>query len=159
VSSNYLSSRVKRGTLVSLAPSSAQCLNEIDGCRSASSATMGPLPKSGITPIALPSLPKMFLGGCCEDWLYVCVAAMAADPFWKEPTTLPNGQVNSHGLRVKIDKRPERRHGPIERVFRSTGWIRVSVTFWSCLAQMSNQSSPWGLQSVSRPSAVLPPAF
>lgn len=36
----------------------------------------------------------------------VCVAARADDPFWKEPATLPNGQVNSHGLRVKVDKRP-----------------------------------------------------
>jgi len=36
----------------------------------------------------------------------VCVAARADDPFWKEPATLPNGQINSHGLRVKIDKRP-----------------------------------------------------
>ncbi len=36
----------------------------------------------------------------------VCVPARADDPFWKEPPTLPNGQINSHGLRVKIDKRP-----------------------------------------------------
>ena len=36
----------------------------------------------------------------------VCVAARADDPFFKEPVTLPNGQTNSHGLRVKIDKRP-----------------------------------------------------
>jgi len=36
----------------------------------------------------------------------VCVAARADDPFWKESATLPNGQINSHGLKVKIDKRP-----------------------------------------------------
>jgi hypothetical protein len=36
----------------------------------------------------------------------VCVAARVDDPFWKEPVTLPNGQINSHGLKVKIDKRP-----------------------------------------------------
>jgi hypothetical protein len=36
----------------------------------------------------------------------VCVAARADDPFWKEPATLPNGQINSHGLRLKIDKTP-----------------------------------------------------
>ena len=36
----------------------------------------------------------------------ICVAARADDPFWKEPATLPNGQINSHGLRLKIDKRP-----------------------------------------------------
>ena len=36
----------------------------------------------------------------------VCVAARIDDPFWKEPATLPNGEINSHGLRVRIDKRP-----------------------------------------------------
>jgi len=36
----------------------------------------------------------------------VCVAARAEDPFWKESATLPNGQINSHGLKVRIDKRP-----------------------------------------------------
>jgi hypothetical protein len=36
----------------------------------------------------------------------VCVAARVDDPFWKEPATLPNGQINSHGLRVKVDKTP-----------------------------------------------------
>ena len=36
----------------------------------------------------------------------VCVAARVDDPFWKEPATLPNGQINSHGLTLRIDKRP-----------------------------------------------------
>ena len=36
----------------------------------------------------------------------VCVAARVDDPFWKESATLPNGQINSHRLRFKIDKRP-----------------------------------------------------
>ena len=36
----------------------------------------------------------------------VCIAARADDPFWKEPATLPNGEINSHGLKFKIDKRP-----------------------------------------------------
>ena len=36
----------------------------------------------------------------------VCVPARVDDPFWKEPATLPDGQINSHGLRVRIDKRP-----------------------------------------------------
>ncbi len=35
----------------------------------------------------------------------VCIAARADDPFWKEPATLPNGEINSHGLKFKIDKR------------------------------------------------------
>ena len=36
----------------------------------------------------------------------VCVAARIDDPLWKQPATLPNGQINSQGLRVKVDKRP-----------------------------------------------------
>jgi hypothetical protein len=36
----------------------------------------------------------------------VCVAARADDPFWKEPATPANGKINSHGLRVKVDKTP-----------------------------------------------------
>jgi hypothetical protein len=36
----------------------------------------------------------------------VCVAARVDDSFWKESAMLPNGQINSHGLKVKIDKRP-----------------------------------------------------
>jgi hypothetical protein len=36
----------------------------------------------------------------------VCVAARVDDPFVKEPAVLPNGQVNSHGLKVRIDKTP-----------------------------------------------------
>jgi len=36
----------------------------------------------------------------------VCVAARIDDPFFKEPATLPNGEINSHGLKVRVDKRP-----------------------------------------------------
>ena len=36
----------------------------------------------------------------------VCVAARIDDPFWKESATLPNGAINSHGLKVRVDKRP-----------------------------------------------------
>ena len=36
----------------------------------------------------------------------VCVAARMDDPFFKEPATLPNGEINSHGLKIRIDKRP-----------------------------------------------------
>jgi hypothetical protein len=35
----------------------------------------------------------------------LCVAARIDDPFWKESATLPNGQINSHGLQFGIDKR------------------------------------------------------
>ena len=36
----------------------------------------------------------------------VCVAARIDDPFWKEPATLPNGEINSRGLKVRVDTRP-----------------------------------------------------
>ena len=36
----------------------------------------------------------------------VCVAARIDDPFFKEPATLPDGEINSHGLKVRVDKRP-----------------------------------------------------
>ena len=36
----------------------------------------------------------------------VCVAARVDDPFWKEPRTLPDGQLNTHGLRLRVDKQP-----------------------------------------------------
>jgi len=36
----------------------------------------------------------------------VCVAARIDDPFWKEPPTLPNGEINSHGLKVRVDTGP-----------------------------------------------------
>jgi hypothetical protein len=36
----------------------------------------------------------------------VCVAARVDDPLWKQPAILPNGEINSFGFRVKIDKRP-----------------------------------------------------
>src|SRR5579863_930942 len=35
----------------------------------------------------------------------VCVAARIDDPFWKEAATLPNGGINSHGLRIRVDRR------------------------------------------------------
>lgn len=34
----------------------------------------------------------------------VCIAARIDDPFFKEPATLPNGEINSHGLKVRVDK-------------------------------------------------------
>ena len=36
----------------------------------------------------------------------VCVAARTDGPFWKEPAALPSGEINSHGLKVRVDKRP-----------------------------------------------------
>jgi hypothetical protein len=36
----------------------------------------------------------------------ICVAARIDDPFWKESATLPNGDINSHGLKVRVDRRP-----------------------------------------------------
>jgi len=36
----------------------------------------------------------------------VCVAARIDDPFWKEEPRLANGQINTHGLRLRVDKQP-----------------------------------------------------
>ena len=36
----------------------------------------------------------------------VCIAARVDDPFWKEAPTLPNGRLNTHGLKLKIDDQP-----------------------------------------------------
>jgi hypothetical protein len=36
----------------------------------------------------------------------VWVAARIDAPFFKEPATLPNGEINSHGLKIRIDKQP-----------------------------------------------------
>jgi len=36
----------------------------------------------------------------------VCIAARVDDPFFKESATLPNGDLSSHGLKVKVDRRP-----------------------------------------------------
>ncbi len=36
----------------------------------------------------------------------LCVASRADDPFFKEVPTLPNGEINSHGLKLRIDKMP-----------------------------------------------------
>jgi len=80
-----------------------------------------------VTSTTLLSLPKMLLGeagvkigfavvaltlliahlaAAQEVTGSICVAARLDDPFWKESATLPEGGINSHGLRVKIDKRP-----------------------------------------------------
>lgn len=36
----------------------------------------------------------------------VCVAARIDDPFFKAPATLANGEINSHGLKLRVDRRP-----------------------------------------------------
>ena|SRR5205085_3230180 len=41
---------------------------------------------------------------CAQQSGSVCVAARVDDPFWKETATLPNGQINTHGLQLKVDK-------------------------------------------------------
>jgi hypothetical protein len=35
----------------------------------------------------------------------ICVAARIDNPFFKEAAILPNGDVNSHGLKVQVDKK------------------------------------------------------
>lgn len=36
----------------------------------------------------------------------VCVAARIDDPFWKEEPRTANGQINTHGLRLRVDNQP-----------------------------------------------------
>jgi hypothetical protein len=60
----------------------------------------------------------------------VCVAARVDDPLWKQPAILPNGEINSFGLRVKIDKRlaaawPERKSLKIDGLDTSERHLAV----------------------------------
>jgi hypothetical protein len=73
----------------------------------------------------------------------VCVAARVDDPLWKQPAILPNGEINSFGFRVKIDKRPaaawpERKSLKIDGLATSERHLR------SYSIQMANRSSPSG---------------
>jgi hypothetical protein len=52
--------------------------------------------------VLLVSIP----GTAQRDMGSVCVAARIDDPFFKEPAVLPNGDINSHGLKVRVDTRP-----------------------------------------------------
>jgi hypothetical protein len=61
--------------------------------------------KTGLMVIAIILLAP-FIGAAQPTTGSVCVSARIDDPFWKEPATLPNGEINSHGLRVRVDKRP-----------------------------------------------------
>lgn len=47
---------------------------------------------------------SMYAGSQQPETGTVCVASRVDDPFWKEEPRLSNGQVNTHGLRFRIDK-------------------------------------------------------
>jgi len=65
----------------------------------------GDIMKTGLTAVTLVLLVSIS-GAAQRGTGSVCVAARIDDPFWKEPATLPNDEINSHGLKVRVDTRP-----------------------------------------------------
>jgi len=66
---------------------------------------LGDIVKTGLMAIALVLLVS--ISGAAQGGTgSVCIAARIDDPFWKEPATLPSGEINSHGLKVQVDRRP-----------------------------------------------------
>src|SRR2546425_633262 len=63
---------------------------------------LGDIVKTGLMAVTL-FLLFLISGAAQQGTGSVCVAARIDDPFWKEPATLPNGQINSHGLKVRVD--------------------------------------------------------
>src|SRR5438105_15034154 len=51
----------------------------------------------------------------------VCVGARIDDPFWKEPATRRNGEINSHGLKIRVDRGPVEEWPP-RQSFKMTGF-------------------------------------
>jgi hypothetical protein len=65
---------------------------------------LGDIVKTGLMAVTLVLLVSIS-GAAQRGTGSVCVAARIDDPFWKEPATLPNGEINSHGLKVRVDRR------------------------------------------------------
>jgi hypothetical protein len=77
----------------------------------------------------------------------VCVASRADDPFWKEPIP-PSGEINSHGLRVKIDKRPamawpRRKSLKIEAEYKSTDLCMSYDGYQGVQLHEDTRRTPW----------------
>lgn len=72
-------------------------------------AILADVPLRGIVKTGLIVVPLVLLlsisGAAQRGTGSVCVAARIDDPFFKEPATLPNGEINSHGLKVRVDRR------------------------------------------------------
>src|SRR3989442_623499 len=66
---------------------------------------LGDIVKTGLMAVTLVLLVSIS-GAAQRGTGSVCVAARIDNPFWKEPATLPNGEINSHGLKVRVDRRP-----------------------------------------------------
>lgn len=74
-------------------------------CRSRWRELLGDVVKAGLMVVSLVLLAP--ISGLAQQGMgSVCVAARIDDPFIKEPAIPPNGEINSHGLKVRIDKRP-----------------------------------------------------
>ena len=70
-----------------------------------SHVVMGGIMKTALTVLVLVLLVSIS-ANAQQTTGSVCVAARVDDPFWKELATLPNGEINSHGLKFRVDKRP-----------------------------------------------------
>jgi hypothetical protein len=66
---------------------------------------VGGIVKTGLVAVTLVLLVSISLAAQRRTGS-VCVAARIDDPFWKESVNLPNGEINSHGLKVQIDRGP-----------------------------------------------------
>jgi hypothetical protein len=92
-------------------------------------ALVGDIMKTGLLAVTLVLLFSIS-GAAQRVTGSVCVAARIDDPFWKEPATLPNGEINSHRLKVRVDTRPveewpQRKSIKIERLDTSERHLLV----------------------------------
>ena len=66
---------------------------------------LGEIVKTGLMAVTLVLLVSIS-GAAQRGTGSVCIAARIDDPFFKEPATFPNGDINSHGLKIRVDGRP-----------------------------------------------------
>ena len=102
---------------------------------------LGDIVKTG--PMALVLLVSIF-GAAQRGTGSACVAARIDDPFWKEPTTLPNGEINSHGLTVRVDRRPME-EWPQRKSLKIDGLDTSEQHLLVVLDSSGNQVSCWWL--------------
>ena len=70
-----------------------------------SEVPLGDIVKTGLMAVTLVLLVSIS-GAAQRGTGSVCVPARINDPFWKEPATFPNGEINSRGLKIRVDTRP-----------------------------------------------------
>src|SRR5437899_12876825 len=92
---------------------------------------LGDIVKTGLMAVTLVLLVSIS-GAAQRGTGSVCVAARLDNPFCKEPATLPNGEINFHGLKVRVDRRsdeewPQRMLLKIEVIDRSDRNLLVGI--------------------------------